>query len=261
MKVFSSEYIKDYKTYSFGYTRYCIKESPQELPEIYAQGFLPYSANLDLAYDLFYMARSLRISLERFDDSSENKRVIKKMEELNPKLETSSKKEINYYSDDFIKFCLDYAAARFSNSSMNEKRLLHILNKPIGTHIFSFKSSADILGYVLAVVEQNILHYWFSFFDLTYLKSHSLGKYMMWRICRWAKDQGLDAMYLGTCYGTHSLYKVRDFKGVEYWNGVNWSDDKNLLKALCKEDDQPKTKDLFKSLEQPNDFLRNLLES
>ena len=43
-------------------------------------------------------------------------------------------------------------------------------------------------------------------------------------------------IYLGTCYGEDSLYKVRDFKGIEYFDGNEWIDDIEKLKSLCKID-------------------------
>ena len=106
-----------------------------------------------------------------------------------------------------------------------------------------------------------MLHYWYSFFDVAYLKSHSLGKWMMWRTIHWAKENNLDYVYLGTCYKEKALYKVRDHKGVEFFDGVRWNEDVELLKYLCKKDEEEgipncdilkssdeKTKSIFKEL-------------
>ena len=43
-------------------------------------------------------------------------------------------------------------------------------------------------------------------------------------------------IYLGTCYGEKALYKVRDFKGIEYFDGVEWNNNIKSLKELCKND-------------------------
>ena len=47
--------------------------------------------------------------------------------------------------------------------------------------------NGEKLGYVLAGLEGNALQYWFAFFNQAYMKSHSLGKWMMWRTIHWAK--------------------------------------------------------------------------
>ena len=261
MKMFASEYVKDYRTYSFGYTNYCVAESRAELPDVYDKGFLPYSANTDLRHDVFYMARSLRVSLDLFKDSSENKRLIRKIDDLNPQMEVVAKAEVDYHHRDFLHFCLDYAGQRFSNRAMDERRFLYVLSKTLGSHFLKFTTGDTIIGYVYTIVEYPIIHYWYSFFDISYLKTYSLGKYMLWSAIRWAKDQGFDYIYLGTCYGTPSLYKVRDFHGIQFWDGTTWNGDKNLLKALCKTDDQPKTLDVFKGLERPNEYLDEMLSS
>ncbi len=59
---------------------------------------------------------------------------------------------------------------------------------------------------------------------------------MMYSVIRWAADQNLEYVYLGTCYGDKSLYKVRDFKGIEFFDGNDWNNDMKLLKQKCKTD-------------------------
>ena len=83
---------------------------------------------------------------------------------------------------------------------------------------------------------ENILHYWFSFYDLQHSRL-GLGKWMMFKVIDWAKKQGLQEVYLGTCYGTKAMYKMRDFKGLEYFDGNHWNPDMKQLKQKCKTDD------------------------
>jgi len=82
MNIFFSENHPDYSTYTFNYAIYCIKEAQNELPKIYEKGFLPYTGNLKIAADIFYLARSLRVNLERFTDTSENRRINRKITDL-----------------------------------------------------------------------------------------------------------------------------------------------------------------------------------
>jgi arginine-tRNA-protein transferase len=258
MKIFYSENQPDYASYTFNYAIYCVKEAQNELPDIYNKGFLPYSANLKIEKDIFYLARSLRVNLDQFTDTSENRRINRKIEPLEITIEVQKKDTFDIENPDFFAFCLDYAADRFSGNAMTEERLRYVLGRETGSHILTFKSKGAIMGYVLAAIEGNMLHYWFAFFNQDYMKSHSLGKWMMWRTLHWAKDNGLDHVYLGTCYGKHSLYKVRDHKGLAYFDGGKWNTDAKVLKELCKTDHEAIDKDRFKLLDNQNDFIQAL---
>lgn len=259
MKIFFSENQPDYSTYTFNYAIYCIKEAQEELPAIYHRGFLPYTGNLSIERDVFYLARSLRVELDRFSDSSENRRVNRKASPLNIQVKVTNKSEIDLTSPTFLDFCMQYASERFSGNAMTPERLRYVLSRETGSHLLTFYSEEQIYGYVLAAIEEDILHYWFAFFDQQYLQSHSLGKWMMWRTICWAKEQGLSYVYLGTCYGKHSLYKVRDHKGLSFFDGAKWNQDRNYLKHLCKTDDEIIAQDRFKLAPDQNIFIEELM--
>lgn len=255
MKIFRSESFVDYKTYTFNYATYCIKEHQRELPDIYAKGFLPYSNNTDLQEETYYLARSLRVDLKEFKESSENRRVARKIESLAPTFEVIPIKEFNVKDPEFRSYCLNFANKRFSEPISNE-RLDYILDSKSISHIFSFKTGEKEVGYVISVIEKGSLHYWFAFFDLDQ-QEYSLGKWMMFSVIKWAFDQKLDHVYLGTCYGEKSLYKVRDFKGLSYFDGNQWVSDIKKLKLKCKADSEFK-QDEFK---QDTDlFIQQLLD-
>ena len=258
MKIFFSENQPDYSTYTFNYAIYCVKETQSELPSIYNKGFLPYTGNLKIAADIFYLTRSLRVDLDRFADTSENRRINRKIASLDIQVTLHKKEAFDIQHPVFLDFCMDYATERFSGNAMTRERLQFVLQKETGNHILSFSSNGEILGYILASIEGNTFHYWYAFFNQTYMKSHSLGKWMMWRTIHWAKTYGLAYVYLGTCYGKHSLYKVRDHKGLAFFDGSGWNTDVKLLKELCKTDSESIDKDRFKLLENPNAFIEQL---
>jgi len=257
MKVIYSEHQVDYNTYTFSYGVYCIKESHDEISEIYARGFLPYTGNLEIVRDVFYLARSVRINLEKFKDSSENRRVNRIVQELAIRFELIEKEKFNFQDPHFLSFCSKFAEVRFSGGRMDESRIRYIFGHDILSHVIIFRSLEKIYGYAFAVIRGDMLHYWYAFFDLAYLRSHSLGKWMMWRTIKWAKEQHLRYVYLGTCYKTKALYKVRDHTGVEFFDGVRWNEDVKLLKYLCKRDEEQElgNEDFLKSKEER---LRNI---
>jgi arginine-tRNA-protein transferase len=234
MKIFLSESMVDYGTYTFNYAKYCLKEHPSEIPEIYNKGFLPYSNNVSIDQDVYYLARSLRVDLERFSDTSENRRVLRKIADSAPSFKVIPIDEFDLGSPEFEDYCMEFARARFSGE-ISLDRLRYILHNKSISHIFQFSLGQEIVGYVIAIVQNGCLHYWFAFFSLDF-KELSLGKWMMHAVIRWAADQELDHVYLGTCYGSKSLYKVRDFKGLAYFDGNGWNQDMKMLKAKCKAD-------------------------
>ncbi|MCB0667399.1 MAG: GNAT family N-acetyltransferase [Saprospiraceae bacterium] len=257
MKIFFSESKPEYKTYTFNYGIYCIKEDNKELTTIYEKGFLPYSGNTELQAEIFYLARSLRVDLDRFVDSSENRRVNRKIEPLNIKVEFLSKNDVLSDDPGFHPFCEQYVSARIGEA-MTPSRLQYILDLTTGTHVFRFTRDDHVVGYVLAVVSLEIVHYWFSFFDLELMRSHSLGKWMMWSVIQWAKSANKKSVYLGTAYGEKALYKVRDHKGLSFFDGSSWNEDMDLLKSWCKTDQDRDATDRFKLAEDANLYIQNI---
>jgi arginyl-tRNA--protein-N-Asp/Glu arginylyltransferase len=247
MKIFFSEHNKDYSSYTFDYAVYALMDVQNELPSIYAQGFLPYSNDLSETREIFYLSRSLRVNLDEFTDSSENRRVQKKLTELDLQLQVTKKEDFDLNDKHFRQLCLSYASSRFSGQAMTEERFEHILQRKVLTDIFTFSNAAGTpVAYIFTLIESGTLHYWFSFFDERYLENYPIGKWLMWRAIDWAKQAGLEYVYLGTCYGEKALYKVRDFKALRFWDGSVWNRDIKLLKLWCKTDEEKLSADRFK---------------
>ena len=261
MKIIFSEHQTNYSSYTFSYSVYCIKESQDEMPQIYANGFLPYSGDIRIKKDVFYLARSTRVNLNKFEDTSENRRVDRLAQPLNIEIIPAEKFSINFEDADFVSFCKNYAADRFAGGTMDEQRLRYIFRGKTLSHVFTFRSKEKLYGYVFAAIVNNMLHYWYSFFDVAYLRSHSLGKWMMWRMIHWAKKNNLDYVYLGTCYKKKALYKFRDHKGIEFFDGVQWNENIELLKYMCTKDEEeisPSVDNLKSSDEKLNSIFKVL---
>jgi hypothetical protein len=246
MKIFFSEYLNDYSTYTFSYAVYCLPEAENETALIYQKGFLPFTAKLSFKKDIFYLARSVRINLENFSDTSENRRVNNIIAKLDNIEIYITKKEDFTINQSFIDFCVQFAEERFTGGNMNRERLNYLLGRKNLTHIITFKSPARTYAYVLSHISGEMLHYWFAFYDTDFI-NYSLGKWIMWRTISLAKEQGLQYVYLGTCYTPKGMYKVRDHKGAGFFDGAGWNQDLKLLKKLCENDVSGQNRaDLFK---------------
>ncbi len=258
MKIFFSENNVDYKSYTFSYAIYAVREGLEDFSPIYQQGFLPYSANTQLSAEVFYHARSLRVDLASFEDTSENRRVNRQMEPLVIELAIIDKNNFDLNDPAFKSFCTKYINERIGDENMSAERLDYILSRPLATHLLKFSNKNQVMGYVLAALNEQMLHYWFAFFDTEYMKTHSLGKWIMWKTISHAKAMGLRNVYLGTAYKPAALYKIRDHKGLEFWDGHRWNNDMKLLKNLCQADGEQLPADRFKLSENQNEFILTL---
>lgn len=258
MKVFYSENNVDYNSYTFSYAIYAMREGMENLSPIYDKGFLPYTGDLSIEQEIFYGARSLRVNIADFSDTSENRRVCRLIEPLEVQIEVIEKEKFDLNDEEFNTFCSNYIKERIGDDNMSQERWNYILSKPLGSHIFRFYNKEKTLGYVLCAVNDSLLHYWFAFFDTEYMKSHSLGKYMMWSLINWSKENGKAHVYLGTAYKPAALYKIRDHRGLEFWDGQKWNNDNKTLKSWCQNDLEALPSDRFKLLENKSEFLNNL---
>ncbi len=234
MQIFASELSHSYASYSFGYCNYAVIENLDELNTLYSAGYLPYSGAQGIV-NVFYMARSVRIPLNSFDLTSENRRIYNKFSET-LKREIIDRANFDVDAPEFRKFCLNYFANRHGETIMPADRLTHILHSQLITHIAQYKHENKIVGYVLIVATPELVHFWYSFYDLAYAQQ-SLGLWLMIDIAQYAQTQGSQHYYVGTAYGAKGLYKT-NFNPIEYWNGHAWVNDRAILRERCKTDDE-----------------------
>lgn len=90
------------------------------------------------------------------------------------------------------------------------------------------KRGSGRVGYVTCYIDNDIFNYTFAFYDLNYYKDN-LGIRMMLDSVMWAKENGKNYIYLGSVRDSSGLYKTQ-FRGWEYFDGSEWSVDKDELK-------------------------------
>ena len=225
MKLFFSEFRANYEKYYFPYQVWLLKEESDEVEKILDKGFLPIR-NLP---DVYYLSRSTRADLGKFELSSENKRILKKTSGIESDLISLS--DFNYTAQ-VQKFCKDYSDNKLGKGLFSTETIKGIFNNGIFNHVFVFKDilSQKEIGYAVCFISLNFLHYAYAFYDLAYLKQN-LGARMMLEAVSWAKKSHKNYAYLGTCYERGSLYKT-EFKGIEFFTGFRWSENKDELKQL-----------------------------
>lgn len=248
MKLFFSEYQPDYSKYYFPYQVYLVKDESDNLDDIYNMGFLPSRAKLNL----FYLARSIRVNLQNFEQSSENRRVMRKVEYL--KLEIKSLEEFEY-NYKIGKLGSDFYKQRFGKGVMSAFRIKWLFTQGACSHVLVYydkRKDNKIIGYCLVTKTDKLIHYAYPFYDVEYIKENAGMGMMLKAICR-AKDSKSDYIYLGTCYTESSLYKTQ-FSGVEYFNGFGWSEDIKELKNLVR---VAKKGHMFEGVKDKENLFRN----
>jgi arginyl-tRNA--protein-N-Asp/Glu arginylyltransferase len=225
MKLYFGEFKANYGKYHFPYQVWLLKENGDEVEKIYNQGFLPMRSRPNV----YYLSRSVRVDLAKFEPSSENRRILKKTEDFQVILEPMSKFS---YTPRVQKFCKEYVVKRSGASGMTTATIRSIFKKRVYNYIFVWKDkkTQKEVGFVVCFISPSLLQYAHAFYDLDYLE-RSLGARMILEAVQWAKQNGRSYAYLGTCYDRNSLYKT-EFKGVEFFNGFAWSSNLEELKSL-----------------------------
>lgn len=240
MKLLFSEYKSDYANYIFPYAIWAIPE-PHETPSmIFASGFLPSSPE----FERFYLCRQVRVDLNLFELSSENRRIARKCENIEYRLVPRSQFE---YTKKWRKFCKTYADIKFGKDVMTYDRLDSLFNSKIVSHLLVFtdtKTKKDA-GIVTLYLENKLAYYYYSFYDLNYY-AQNLGMFLMTSATEHFGRSNFDHIYLGTCYSRTALYKTQ-FKGAEFFNGFRWSNDLKELKYLIERDKGAVTKHLVET--------------
>ncbi len=251
MKLLFSEYKSDYSNYIFPYAIWAIPEQDETPAMIFSNGFLPSNRELIL----FYLCRQIRIKLNDFSLSSENRRILRKCDGIELKL---LKRDQFEYSDYWREFCKTYADIKFGKDIMTYQRLDSLFNSKILTHVLVFTDPGNTkeVGLVtLYLEEKSMAYYYYAFYDLNYYQNN-LGMFMMTSAVNYFAQLKFESIYLGTCYSKNALYKTQ-FGGAQFFNGFRWSDNLKELKYMVKRDQSPVKKHLLETEEFVNLFYEN----
>lgn len=226
MKLFFGEFKPDYVKYHFPYQVWLLREDGEEVKKIYENGFLPIRS----LSNVYYLSRSIRVDLSLFEQSSENRRILKKTDGISANLLPLS--QFNY-TVEVQKLCHDYAEKRLGKDIFPVPAIKSIFSGQVYNQILTFKNNdGGEVGYAVCFVNENLMQYAHAFYNLNFL-SENLGARMMLEAVNLAKENSQKYIYLGTCYQESSLYKT-EFKGVEFFNGFSWSKNIEELKKLIQ---------------------------
>jgi arginyl-tRNA--protein-N-Asp/Glu arginylyltransferase len=241
MKILLSEYKSDYSNYIFPYAVWAFPEGNERPSDLFARGFLPASLQLKR----FYLCRQVRVKLDEFKQSSENRRIFRKCEHIRYRLVERNEFE---FTSEWRDFCKNYADIKFGKDVMSYQRLDALFGSKIVSHLLIYEDEREgkDVGLVTLYREGNKLaFYYYAFYNLNYYRIN-LGMFMMTSAVDCFAESGVAYLYLGSCYSRNALYKTQ-FSGAEFYNGFRWSENLKELKYIIHRDSAVVNKHLLES--------------
>jgi hypothetical protein len=253
MKLVFSEAKADYDHYIFPYAIWAFPDAGEKAGELFDRGFLPSSRNLDR----FYLCRQVRVDLQKYAASSENRRIMRKGKGIAVSL--VPRKEFNY-TPERRTFFKTYADIKFGQEVMPYERLDALFQGKIISHLLVFsdtEAGAEVGTVTLFLEPSTLAYYYYAFYDLNYYQ-RNLGMFMMTYTVQFFAERGFRYLYLGSCYVQNALYKTQ-FAGAQFFNGVRWSENMTELKYLIRRGQQKQAEHLLEDEDYRQMFYRGEL--
>lgn len=210
--------------------------SEKNVSEMYEKGYV----FTRLGKGVMQQTRSVRIDVKKFNLSSENRRILKKMDGF--RLEVDEWLPIETYRWEIAKMAKDFYDAKFGPSIMSAQKIKEMLTDQTKSNFNNLYiySKNGIVGYAITYSGPNFLHYSYPFYDLaTAPKDMGLG--MMTMAIEDAKNSVLNKIlknnqryvYLGSLQRPSDTYKLQ-FEGLEWFDGKEWQTDLEKVKEELK---------------------------
>ena len=202
--------------------------SNENINKLYDEGFVFTRKNKGV----MNQTRSTRISLDKFELSSENRRILKKTEGLEIKIE-----QIPYldYSWKIGKMGKDFYENKFGKNIFSANKIKEILTNEKKSNfnlLFKYCLDKKYIGYCICKETDEFIHYSYPFYSNDSSLKNT-GMSMMIRAVILAKKNNKKYIYLGSASNKKSLYKFQ-FNNIEWFNGKNWTNDVKKLKGILK---------------------------
>jgi arginyl-tRNA--protein-N-Asp/Glu arginylyltransferase len=155
---------------------------------------------------VLHQTRSVRIDLEKFELSSENRRIMKKV----PFALQSTKAPLKDYDWAMGKLAKDFYDKKFGPGIMSAAKVKEMLTDPDKSNFNAFlvySENGKPVGYCISYMNDEIIHYSYPFYDLSAPKDTGLG--MMTLAIQNAKEKGLEYVYLGSLQRPSDTYKLQ----------------------------------------------------
>ena len=196
-------------------------DSTETISRMYDNGFL----FTRIEKGVMNQTRSCRIRLERFELNSENRRILKKGQDV-----IFTEHPIPYagYSWQIGKMAKDFYDKK-AGGTFSANKIRELLTTD---HNFNTLFSYSDLGYTICYKNHSLLHYSYPFYDISNAPK-DMGLIMMNKTISEAQSLGLQYLYLGSLQRPNDIYKLQ-FSGIEWFDGEKWQIDLEKVKIILK---------------------------
>jgi len=203
--------------------------SPESVEEMYALGYVFTRAGKGV----MNKTCSFRVDLGAFELSSENRRILRKAENL---ALASEPLPYSGYSWQIGKMAKDFYE-KFGDRVFTANKARELMTDPKESDFnallaFSDKRSGEAVGFAIAYETGQMFHYAFPFY-IEDPREPSRGLGMMTMALERAKSRGARYAYLGSLSRPSDTYKLQ-FKGGEWFDGERWQTDLGPLKEILR---------------------------
>lgn len=196
-----------------------IDESHETISRMYDNGFV--FTRIDKG--VMQQTRSVRVDLEKFELSSENRRILRKGDQI---LLDKNTIPFSKYTWEIGKVAKDFYDKK-AGGAFSVNKIREILTT---LHNFNTLYSFGNLGYCICYENNTILHYSYPFYDLEKAQK-DMGLIMMTKTLAEAQTLGLKYVYLGSLQRPTDTYKLQ-FSGIEWFDGKVWKSDVEEVKKI-----------------------------
>jgi len=186
--------------------------SEENINSLYSQGYV--FTRVDKG--LMNQTRSVRIDLNKFELSSENRRILRKTEDI--KLEIKDLPLENYHWS-IHKMGKDFYETKFGDGIFSANKIKEIFTDPEKSNfnkVLTYEINSETVGYCIAYENSEIIHYSYPFYNLN-TENKNIGMGMMLKAIEYAKTIGANYIYLGSAQRPTDIYKLQ-FKGLEWFD-------------------------------------------
>ncbi len=206
--------------------------SQDSIEEKYSQGYV----FTRLGKGVMNQTRSLRINLDKFELSSENRRILKHNEELTI-TEGQIPMTFDEYDWEISKMAKEFYETKFGSKTFTTNKARELLTNPFKSnynYLLKYKLKENEVGYVITFQTEKILHYAYPFYQIDMINSN-LGMGMMLKAILHSKNKDQKYFYLGSATKPADKYKLQ-FRGLEWSNGRAWRENIEELKGIILND-------------------------
>jgi len=174
-----------------------------------------------------HQTRSIRINLKEFSLTSENRRILRKGENI-----SLNKNPIPYvdYSWDIAKIAKDFYDKK-TDHAFSANKIKELIAKGCNFNtLLTFTEDTKKHGYAICYENNSMIHYSYPFYDIE-KSPKDMGLIMMTKVIADAKFNNISYVYLGSLQRPNDTYKLQ-FEGLEWFDGEKWSTDQNKVREI-----------------------------